>query len=141
MEQHETKIDVSGYREQYVSVDRGPIYVPGVKVVVSIPYTGNPSLWNLKPNRSQSVFPRSDIRQPNRDGIGYLDIVIELPVDEQREKFRQRLDDELKSIRFYLDSQKSQVEMFNSTAPKNILIAIQARKERLKTQDGIADLL
>lgn len=141
MEQHETKIDVSGYHDRNPFGDRGPIYVPGVKVVVSIPYTGKPSLWNLRPNRSQSAFPRADIRQPNRDGIGYLDIVIELPADEQREKFRQRLDYELKSIRFYLDSQKSQIEMFNSTVPKNILIAIQARKKRLKTQDGIADLL
>lgn len=143
MEQCETKIDVSGYRDRNPFGDRGPIYVPGVKVVVSIPYTGDTSLWNLRPNRSQSgfPFPRADIRQPNRDGIGYLDIVIELPVDEQREKFRQHLDDELKIIRFYLDSQKSQVELFNSTAPEDILRAIQARKERLKTHEGIADLL
>lgn len=141
MEQHETKIDVSGYRDRNPFGDRGPIYVPGVKVVVSIPYTGDTSLWNLRPNRSQSAFPRADIRQPNRDGIGYLDIVIELPVDEQREKFRQHLDDELKIIRFYLGSQKSQVELFNSTAPEDIRRAIQTRKERLKTHDGIADLL
>lgn len=141
MEWHETKIDISGCRDRNPFGDRGPIYVPGTKVVVCIPYTGDSSLWNLRPNRSQSGFPRADIRQPNRDGIGYLDIVIELPVDEQREKFKQCLDDELKSIRFYLDSQKSQVEMFNSTAPKNILIAMQARKERLKAQDDITDLL
>jgi len=76
MEQHETKIDVSGYRDRNPFGNRGPIYVPGVKVVVSIPYTGDTSLWNLRPNRSGSVFPRADIRQSNRDEIGYLDIMI-----------------------------------------------------------------
>ncbi|MBI5192884.1 MAG: hypothetical protein HZA08_05520 [Nitrospirae bacterium] len=141
MEQHETKVDVSHYPYRNPFGDRGPIYVSGIRVVVSIPYTGDPNLWKLKPNRWQSVFPMADVRQPANDGIGHLDIVIEQPTDAAPEKIKQQLDSEIKCIRFYLESQKTQVEQFNTTAPENIRRSIHARKERLKTHDGIVDLL
>ena len=41
MEQHETKIDVSGYRDRNPFGDRGPIYVQGIRVAVSVPFTGD----------------------------------------------------------------------------------------------------
>lgn len=141
MEQHEIRIDVSGYRDRNPFGDRGPIYVPGICVVVSIPYTGDPMLWKLKPNRWQAVLPHAEVRQPNREGIGYLDIVIEQPTDAPQEQIKQRLESELKTIRFYLEAQKSQIEEANSSAPDTIRRTIQARKERLKTHEGIVDLL
>lgn len=141
MEQHETRIDVSRYPNRNPFGDRGPIYVAGVRVVVSIPYSGDPTLWRLRPNAWQSVFLRADVRQPNADGIGYLDIMIEQPTDEPPEKIKQRLESELKSIRFYLDSQKKQIESFNATSPDQIRKVIKSRKELLKTHDGIAELL
>ncbi|MBI2471152.1 MAG: hypothetical protein HYV59_07910 [Planctomycetes bacterium] len=141
MEQHETRVDVSGDRDQNVFGDRGPIYVSGIRVVVTIPYSGNPALWKLRPNQWQSVFPRAEVRQPDRNGVGYLDIVIEQPTDAPQEKIKQRLESELKSIRFYVNSQKSQVEQFNATAPDVIRRTIVARKERIRTHNGVADIL
>lgn len=138
MEQHETRID---NRDRNPFGNRGPIYVPSIRVVVSIPYTGDPNLWKLKPNRGQPVFPRADVRQPTRDGIGYLDIVIEQPTDAPPEQIKQHLENEIKRISFHLESQKAQVEQFNASAPDNIQRSIQERKVRLKTHDGIADFL
>lgn len=141
MEQYETKIDVTGHQGRDTFRRRGPMYMPGVKVVVSIPYTGDPGLWRCRPNRWTSVFPRGDVREPNQDGIGHLDFVFEQPIDEPPDNIKQRLDRELMNIRSYLDSQRKQIEQFNAAAPENIRQALRARKERLKTHNGIQELL
>lgn len=141
MDQRETRVDVSGDPDRNTFGDSGPIYVSGICVVVSIPYSGDPVLWKMKPNQWQSVFPRAEVRQPNHDGIGYLDIVIEQPTDAPPERVKQRLESELKSIRFYVNSQKSQVEQFTAVVPDVIRRAIAARKERIRTHGGVADLL
>ncbi len=48
MEQRETKIDVSGWRDRNPFRDRGPINIAGIEVEVVIPYSGDPSLWKLR---------------------------------------------------------------------------------------------
>ena len=82
MDQQETKIDVSGWPDRNPFRDPGPIYVGGVKITISIPFTGDPQFWKIKPSSWQSVFPRGNIRHPGNDGIGYLDIIIKQPSDE-----------------------------------------------------------
>jgi hypothetical protein len=141
MEQHEINIDVSGYPDRNFFREEGPIYVPGVRIVVSIPYSGYHVLWNLRPNRGQTVFPRADVRQPDQSGIGQLDIVIEQPTDEPPDNIKQHLESELETIKFYLEVQRTQIEQFNSSIPEKIRKAIKARKERLKTHEGIAESL
>ena len=47
MEQRETKIDVGGWQGRNPFRDRGPIYVSGVSVSVSIPFAGDAPLWKL----------------------------------------------------------------------------------------------
>lgn len=141
MEQHESELDVSGYPNRNPFRDRGPIIIPSVQVVVSVPYSGTADLWRLRPNQWQSVFPHATDRKPDQTGVGYLDIVIEQPFDEPPERIKQALDSELQSIMFYLGAQKSQVEEFNRSAPEKIRQAIRSRVARLKRQSGIADLL
>lgn len=141
MEQHETKIDVSGYRDQNPFRDRGPIYVAGIRVVVSLLYTGDHMLWKLKPNSWQPVFPRAKVSHSSRDTVGHIDIVVEQPSDEPQDRIKQRLESELKSIRFYLSSQRTLIEQFNAGLPGRIRQAVQARKERVKKNEGIVDLL
>ena len=133
MEQFETKVDVIDYRRQ--------IRVPSIRVVVTIPYSGDPDLWNLKPNRQQSGFPRAGVREPNLDGLGNLDIVIEQPTDSPQEEIKRRLEREMESIRFYLESQKLQVDEFNGLIAQKARVLIEVRKQRLKDHEGIADLL
>lgn len=141
MEQHETKIDVSGYRDRNPFGDAGPINVQGIRIVVTVPFTGEPILWKLRPNNFQSVFPHADIRESHGETAGHINLVFQQPTDSPPEKIKQNLDGELKSIQFYVDAQRSQVEQFNNMAPDAIRKAVQARRERLKTHDGVADLL
>lgn len=141
MEQHETQIDVSGYRDRNPFGDSGPIIVQGIRVVVSVPFTGEPVLWKMRPNSYQSVFPRADVREAIGDSAGSIELEFKQPTDSQPEQLKQNLDNELKSIRFYVNAQKSQVEQFNNAAPEAIRKGIQVRRERLKSHDGVVDLL
>lgn len=140
MEQSETRIDVSGWRDRNPFGDAGPIYVPAVAVTVSIPFTGDGQLWKFRPIQWQTVFPRGRV-SPAREGIGYLHIDMAQPADEPGERFKNRLDSELKSIRFYVDTQRKQLGQFNSNLPTAIRRAVDARSARIKEHQGIKDVL
>jgi hypothetical protein len=141
MEPHETKVDVShDYRRGVVHRGR-PTYVPGVKVVVSIPYSGVADLWKLGPKPFQTVFPKAYVRRPDQDGIGYLEIAIEQPTDEPKQEIKKSLVNKLKSIRSLVNAQKALVEGFNASLPDKTRRAIKNRKNRLKTHEGIEELL
>jgi len=141
MESRETKSDVSGSKERVFFGDKGPIYLDAVEVTISIPFTGDPGLWDLRPDHWTSVFPHAKIHQPGKDGIGFLTIVFTQLKDESSNKIKSRFDEELERIRIYLKSQKGQIDSFNASAPDHIRGAIKARKKRLKTYDGIVEML
>ena len=141
MEQRETKIDVSGWRDRNPFGDRGPIYVSGVSISVLIPFTGDSSLWKLKPNHWQTVFPRARVVRARSQGLGQIKIDMAQPADEPPERFKQRLDEELKTIRFYVQSQRHQVESFNAGLRARVLAAVKARRERLAKHEGLKDIL
>lgn len=141
MEQRETKIDVSGWRDRNPFGDRGPIHVAGVSVSVSIPFTGDSSLWKLKPNHWQTVFPRARVAAGRGQTNGHIQIDLAQPADEPQERFKQRLDEQLKTIRFYVQSQKQQVDTFNAGLRGQIIDMVNARRERLTKHEGLKDLL
>jgi hypothetical protein len=141
MEQQEVKVDVSHNRDRNPFRDRGPIYVNGIRITVSVPFTGDNSLWKLRPSSWQSVFPRGNVRSKGQRDAGSLEIVIEQPSDEGAEKIKRLLDDTLKSIQFYLNSQKNQIESFNKSLPGKIKQAIDNRRRRLEAHNGIIQAL
>jgi hypothetical protein len=141
MDQRETKIDVSGWRDRNPFGDRGPIYVSGVAVSVSVPFTGDSSLWKLKPNQWQSVFPRANVVSSRGENAGQVQIDMAQPADEAPERFKIRLDEELKTIRFYIQSQKQQIEGFNAGLHAQVLAAVTARRNRIQKHDGLQNVL
>lgn len=141
MEQKETKIDVAAWRDRNPFGDPGPIYVAGVAITVTIPFSGDRKLWTFRPNQSQTVFPHGRLSIPRGDGVGYLYIDMAQPADEPPERFKSRLDSELRSIRFYVDAQRKQIEQFNAGLHAAIRPAIDARKARVKKHQGLKDVL
>jgi len=141
METHETSIDVSKDPNRYIVRSRGPYMVPGCRIVVSIPYTGNDDLWKLQPSRYQSVVPHAEVRKSRGNEAGHLGLIFERASDEPSDRIKQDLDNELSTIRFYVDAQREQVEQYNSTLPALIQESINSRQERLKKNEGIADIL
>lgn len=141
MEQREIQMDVSGWRGRNPFGDRGPIHVAGVSVSVSIPFTGDSSLWKLKPNQWQTAFPRARVAGGRGQSNGHIQIDLAQPADEPQENFKRRLEEELRIIRFYVQSQKGQVDAFNVHLRGQILNVVSARRERIKTHEGLKDLL
>ncbi len=141
MEQHETKVDVSNDPLRGPFLRESPFYVPGVKIVVLIPYSGDKGLWKIRPNQFMTVFPHGGIRDPNSKGIGYLDIVMQQPVGSDPARMKQHIESELHTIRFYVDAQKKQIDQYNSKLNTRAMAAINARKQRLKQHEGISAIL
>jgi len=135
---HETEKEME---QLEIKFEMGGNTVPGIRVVVTIPYSGDPPLWRLRPNQWKTMYPQAEVKQPYRGSKGYLNILIEQPADDNGHKIKQNLEKELDLIRFYIEAQTKQIEEFNSNVPIGIRDAIRARKKRLKTQDGIAEML
>ena len=141
MDQRETKIDVSAWRDRNPFGDRGPILVSGVAVSVSIPFTGESFLWKLKPNLWQTVFPHGKVVSSRGENTGHVQIDMAQPTDEAPERFKSHLDGELKSIRFYLQSQKQQIDAFNVGLRSQILAAVSARRDRIQKHEGLQGIM
>lgn len=141
MEQVEAKVDVSWDQRRVVFPNSGPVLIPAHEVRVSIPFTGNPDLWHMKPNVYKSISPRGDIRTSNGNQGGVLIIKIVQPTDLPMEEIKRKLEQACEEIRFYLRYQKEQLEAYNVGLPGRIRQQIQARKARLEAQKGIQKML
>lgn len=141
MEQKETEVDVRG-RFDYVTFDDGrPCEIPGLRITVSIPYTGISELWYLKPNSWQTTFPRGKVRLPRENEPGYLDITIEEPSNTDPETYKKILENNLQGIRFYLQIQKTQIDQKNMELPDKLRQAIAKRRKRLEKHDSVVQAL
>jgi hypothetical protein len=141
MEQTETTIDVSGWSNRNPFRHPGPLYVAGVAITITIPFSGDSSLWNFRPNQWQTVFPSGRVSPAREGGIGHLNIDIVQPADEPTEGFKIRLDSELKSIRFHIDTQRRQIDQFNAGLSAAIRPAVEARRTRIQKHEGLKEIL
>lgn len=141
MDQQETKIDVSGWRDRNPFGDSGPIHVSGVAISVLIPFTGDSTLWDQRPNQWQSVFPKAKINSSRNGNNWNIQINMAQPTDEAPERLKSQLDEQLNSIRFYLQAQKQQIEKFNASLLEKILIIISARRDRIRKHEGLQDIM
>ena len=141
MEQQETHVDVTGRFEYDTFPGEGRKMVPGIRVVISIPFTGEASLWKLTPNSSRSDCSVGTIHEAMGNGIGHLDIVLQQTSQTPGEAFKRDLDSMLDNIRFNLENQKKQIEAANKQLPEKIQQAITQRRERLGKHANIIEAL
>lgn len=141
LEEDETKVDVSHIRARNPLGERGPLYINGIKVTVSFPYTGDFELWNVKPTNTQASHPVGNARNPNSEGIGYIDIVFERPIDEDGGNIRNSIDEQVRKIKLFIENQSKEIETYNSGLEKKTHLAIRNRKERIKRHDGIIETI
>ena len=111
--------------------------IAGLKVVITIPYSGYQALWNLRPNSWKSTFPRANVSKTGSDGVGQVKIVIKLPSDQGSDEFKALKDKTLEDINFYLGIQKIEIEGFNSGLYALAKNHIDARMKRIERHDGI----
>ncbi len=138
MTREETKVDVSGDRSRYFSMVDGPHYIAGIRVRISVPFRGDPILWKLKPSHWTSVLPYGEVLSRHGERDGTLEVTIEYPADMGPEEARKRFDENMQTVRFYVENQRKQVEAENAKLPDLIRSALASRKAKLqKHRDGL----
>jgi hypothetical protein len=133
---------LASWRDRNPFGDRGPIHVAGVAVSVSIPFH-----WGLVPVEAEgriigSPFPRApQVVSSRGESAGRVQIDMAQPTDEAPERFKARLDEEVETIRFYVQAQKQQIDGFNAALHAQVVAAVGARRDRIQKHDGLQDIL
>jgi hypothetical protein len=135
----EIKIDIQGWPGRIIPRD-GPYFVPGIRLTISLPFSGDANLWQLRPNLWSSVPPHGVVKY-GFEGIGNLDMFFEQMISEPLEQFGRDRDQNLDLIQKYLTSQREIIDQFNKDLPDTIRVLIEARRKRLLIHDNLDKIL
>ena len=113
----------------------GPFYIPGTRVDIDIPYTGEDWIFRYRTNSWSWVFPRADVQH------GRLRLSIEQPHDADPESFKSIYQREINLIRECVDRARKQVVGYNESLPELVQQAVNHRRDRLGRHANIAVLL
>ena len=136
MEQNETQVDVSHdrkrvFREGYT----GSFNIPGTRVDIDIPFTGEEWIFRYRASFWSSGFPRADVQG------GHLRITIIQLHDADPTTFKTAYEREIGRIRACLDDSHKQIVGYNDSLPNLVQQAVHHRRERLGRHENIAALL
>ncbi|HNK14221.1 MAG TPA: toll/interleukin-1 receptor domain-containing protein [Nitrospira sp.] len=142
MTREEIKVDVSQNSDRNPFRDPGPIWVPGIKVRIEIPFQGDINLWDFRPSTWRTTFPRGNVRSAANAGeSGRLVLVYEFPADETAERIKSVHERNLDDVRFYLTNQRTQITSeLGALLDQRIMTAIGRRRARLQRHDNLADV-
>ena len=142
MSKEETKIDVTGDRDRYFSMNGSePHLIPGTQVEVTIPFTGSVVLWECRPSTWRSTFPQGTVQAPYHKTPGYLNFKYTISHDADPVRIKKSHEENMDDVHFYLDNVNKEVDAFNQRLTKVITDAIIARKARIEKHDGLSQML
>ncbi len=141
MRRDDVELDVTGDPMRMGFPGGRRLIVPGVRVTIAIPYTGDSRLWKLQPSRSRMAAPRGFLYPDSGRLQGMLELVIEKPVDVPIEQFKVKLDHKMDDLQFFIDSQAQDLVGFDQRLQQAIVGALTSRRESLAKHDELADLL
>jgi hypothetical protein len=142
LQHEEAQVDVSHDPTRLFFDHDGPFYVPGTRLTVSIPYTGQPELWRIAPGHFWVTHPRANVMSPGKEGVGAIEIILEHPADvESHEPIQRLLDDTLGEIDQCLQAQRAEIDRRNGELPGAIRTAIDLRRQSLRQGSVIAAAL
>lgn len=116
----ETQVEV---HDQF-GLNRGPIRVPGLLATKSIPFKGDPALWQLRTNPFNMSPPRGEVRG------NMLIIGIAVPAQQADEAARY-IERTIAQIPEYLQRQEAQIARHNASLTTASMQWIKARRQRL----------
>ena len=109
------------------------IYVEGVILELTLPYSGDLPLWDFKPSKSTQIPPRASVI-PDRDNnqVGVLRIKLEYSHTElQEDVVKKEIGSLISSIEQYLTFVKSDVEEHNKQLRNGISNQVRQRRAQL----------
>lgn len=133
VDQREAKVDVSN-RFEYVSRGRGPNYVAGTTVEITVPFVGDSEAFGITPTRYSFDRPRAIVTN------GCLLLVI-TGIDMIPTSVRSEIDSMIKNIEEYLANLSKDAESLNTSLPAIAHTAIEARRAKLLENQNLASSL
>lgn len=122
----DVQIDVSQGPRRVVSGRSRPVYVAGTRLVVHVPFDGDPELFHLMPSTRSSVLPSGEVRGEE------LLVSDELPADDPRvENLPNRLEQRLEEIERWLAWVAADCARFNERLRDEMRAAVLARKQKV----------
>ncbi len=140
-EHSETKVDVSGDFRR-ATRGHGPCYISGIRITVSLPFTGDPSLWRISPHSLfMSPRPFGRVIKGRQADSGIVEMIFEFPTDEQTDQVRKRVEENLRYLGSCISRQREEIDKYNSMLPNKVRQAINSRRDRIQQHDKIAQIL
>lgn len=120
------QVDVSWdhYRRAILDPSR-PAYVPGHRIMVHIPFTGDKAIFQLRASTFSYNPPRADVAD------GELRLVVEYP-DDTPTDIKAQTQELINSVQRHLGFARNDVEQFNRSLAGQARAAIAARRDRVK---------
>jgi hypothetical protein len=131
LETAETEVDVSGDPMRGLYDRSVPFYVPGTAFTISIPFTGEPAFFHIRPSTFSLNPPRAEVAN------GELRLTY-TRTDPDTASIKASYDADVKAIKEHLRFLASAAEQFHRELPGQVRSAIQARKQRVLAADGVA---
>lgn len=125
------QLDVSGDFRRGGFGD-GPIAVKGTRLYIAVPYSGEASLWRIRPSIfSTGGYPKLDVRE---DAVVFQ---IEFPDDSpEPEQLKTQIDQTIQSLSQAVDWLAENVAQHNSDAPQAVRLALQRKRKKAEMAVG-----
>lgn len=120
----------------------GSLSIPGVRLSIRIPYSGDSGLWEITPSMYSTNPPRGEISSPGRDGVGYLTLSVSSGQHQaDADRLETELNSRLVSVQNLIGNQRTNIEQFRAELQRLISDAIRDRRSRAEQMFGLAQKL
>ena len=132
VDQQEAKRDVSGdpLRAAHLFSGGAPVYVTGTEVIVEVPFSGDPQMFQVKPKTSNLNPSRGEVRGNTVTFRYWSDTA-------QTDQVRQELDRWLGDIKQYLQWQQDSFKQFNDELARLARVEITKRQDKLLANQNL----
>ena len=133
-EQRETKIDKTHDFRYGPRIDGRPIMVDGSTVEITVPFTGDGSLFSVRPTTYSINPPRASIR-------GNTLVLQFSGVDQSSGQLKSEIEKALTDIETHLDRLRQSAEILYGSLRSMALQAIETRREKLLANQNLVSSL
>jgi hypothetical protein len=132
IDQHEAQRDVSRdpQRMAYFVGNGRPVYVTGAEVIVEVPFSGDPQMFQVQPNTFNSAPPRGKVHGNTLTFRYWSD-------RPQTDQLKAALDSWLANVKQYLQWQRDGFKGFNEALARTARTAIMGRREKLLANQNL----
>lgn len=130
VDQKEVQVDVSRDPMRFIRDLSQPFYVPGAKVEISVPFDGDPEVFQIQPTTFTLSPPIAQLRGNN--------LIVEIQgTDLQAEQVKSSINRTISEIKGYLETLRRDASGLNSQLPQLAQGAIERRRDKLLANQSL----